>query len=377
MLHALYPIHMISLPTNMVFLRKIALTNFKNHGYREFHFSKKFGAFVGQNGVGKTNLLDLIYFLSLTKSYFNLTDQQLIKWNEAFSRIEAQLEQGSETLLLQVKIPQNKRKEISVNDVVCAKVADFIGTIPLVIMSPEDSEIIQGGSEDRRRLFDTILAQVDAGYLESLMQYNKMLEQRNSLLKMKAERPGTDLSILEFYNRNMAESGSYIYTKRCDLFHRFEAVFQNFYAQISDGKEQVNWHYVSQLSGMNWNDLFAQNLQKDLLLQRTSAGIHRDDFEFTIHGEKIKKFGSQGQQKSFTIALKLSLYQYLSEMKCLLPILLIDDLFDKLDTKRMQQLIRILQQGDFGQIFMSDTDPIRLAKAFEENMDDIEIFMID
>ncbi len=362
---------------NSVFLRKLTLANFKNHTKRDFHFTKKFTAFVGQNGVGKTNLLDLIYFLSLTKSFFNLTDQQLIKWNEAFSRIEAEIEKKGERLELVVKIPQNKRKEISINGAVCAKVSEYIGTLPLVIISPEDNDIIQGGSEERRKLFDNILAQVDSAYLEALMEYNKILEQRNSLLKIKAEKPATDISMLEFYNARLAQSGSYIFNKRKDIFLRFEAVFQQFYSIISEEKEQVKWYYASQLLTKDWNALFEQNLQKDLVLQRTSAGIHRDDYEFTIHDEKIKKFGSQGQQKSFTIALKLSLYSYLHEMKGLLPILLIDDLFDKLDTKRMKQLIRILQRDEFGQIFMSDTDILRLEKAFDGNREQIEIFTID
>jgi DNA replication and repair protein RecF len=362
---------------NSVFLRKLTLTNFKNHTKRDFHLTKKFTAFVGQNGVGKTNLLDLIYFLSLTKSFFNLTDQQLIKWNEAFSRIEAEIEKNGELLELVVKIPLNKRKEMSINGAVCPKVSEYIGTLPLVIISPEDNDIIQGGSEERRKLFDNILAQVDSAYLEALMEYNKILEQRNSLLKIKAEKPATDISMLEFYNARLAQSGSYIFNKRKDIFQRFEAVFQQFYSIISEEKEQVKWYYASQLLTKDWNTLFEQNLQKDLVLQRTSAGIHRDDYEFTIHDEKIKKFGSQGQQKSFTIALKLSLYSYLHEMKGILPILLIDDLFDKLDTKRMKQLIRILQGDEFGQIFMSDTDILRLEKAFDGNREQIEIFTID
>jgi DNA replication and repair protein RecF len=362
---------------NSVFLRKLTLTNFKNHTKRDFHLTKKFTAFVGQNGVGKTNLLDLIYFLSLTKSFFNLTDQQLIKWNEAFSRIEAEIEKNGELLELVVKIPLNKRKEMSINGAVCPKVSEYIGTLPLVIISPEDNDIIQGGSEERRKLFDNILAQVDSAYLEALMEYNKILEQRNSLLKIKAEKPATDISMLEFYNARLAQSGSYIFNKRKDIFQRFEAVFQQFYSIISEEKEQVKWYYASQLLTKDWTTLFEQNLQKDLVLQRTSAGIHRDDYEFTIHDEKIKKFGSQGQQKSFTIALKLSLYSYLHEMKGILPILLIDDLFDKLDTKRMKQLIRILQGDEFGQIFMSDTDILRLEKAFDGNREQIEIFTID
>ncbi len=362
---------------NSVFLRKLTLTNFKNHTKRDFHLTKKFTAFVGQNGVGKTNLLDLIYFLSLTKSFFNLTDQQLIKWNEAFSRIEAEIEKNGELLELVVKIPLNKRKEMSINGAVCPKVSEYIGTLPLVIISPEDNDIIQGGSEERRKLFDNILAQVDSAYLEALMEYNKILEQRNSLLKIKAEKPATDISMLEFYNARLAQSGSYIFNKRKDIFQRFEAVFQQFYSIISEEKEQVKWYYASQLLTKDWYTLFEQNLQKDLVLQRTSAGIHRDDYEFTIHDEKIKKFGSQGQQKSFTIALKLSLYSYLHEMKGILPILLIDDLFDKLDTKRMKQLIRILQGDEFGQIFMSDTDILRLEKAFDGNREQIEIFTID
>lgn len=359
-----------------MFLQKINLTNFKNHANREFTFSQKFSAFVGANGSGKTNLLDLIYFLSMTKSYFNLTDQQLIKWDSDFLRIEADFQNSTQSLSLTVKLPQGKRKTITLNEVNYSKASDHIGEIPVMIISPEDVNIIQGASEERRKLFDSVISQVDKQYLESLIQYTKVLEQRNSLLKLKAERPATDMSIIAFYNQQLAQHGSYIFAKRKDVFERFEIIFQQYYNLICGEKEQVKWQYISQLLHSDWETLFNQTLPKDLILQRTSAGIHKDDFEFSIHGEKIKKFGSQGQQKSFSIALKLSLYQYLYEMKGQAPILLIDDVFDKLDKNRMKQLIQILQTEKFGQIFITDTDEIRLKEVFGADNDTVAIYRI-
>lgn len=355
-----------------MFLQKINLTNFKNHGNREFTFSQKFSAFVGANGSGKTNLLDLIYFLSMTKSYFNLTDQQLIKWDSDFLRIEAEFNSGN----LVVKLPQGKRKTITLNEINYTKASDHIGEIPVMIISPEDVNIIQGASEERRKLFDSVISQVDKQYLEALIQYSKTLEQRNSLLKLKAERPATDISVIAFYNQQLAHHGSYIFAKRKDVFERFEIIFQQYYNLICGEKEQVQWQYMSQLLNDDWETLFKQNLSKDFILQRTSAGIHKDDFEFSIHGEKIKKFGSQGQQKSFSIALKLSLYQYLYEMKGQAPILLIDDVFDKLDKNRMKQLVQILQTEKFGQVFITDTDEARLREVFGENDNEIAIYRI-
>ncbi|HEY0262669.1 MAG TPA: DNA replication and repair protein RecF, partial [Chitinophagales bacterium] len=319
-----------------MFLQKINLTNFKNHAARTFAFSQQFSAFVGANGSGKTNMLDLIYFLSMTKSYFNLTDQQLIKWNADFLRIEAIFQNSEQQHNLIVKLPQGKRKNISLNEMDYVKASDHIGQIPVMIISPEDSNIIQGASEERRKLFDSVISQVDKQYLEALIQYTKVLEQRNSLLKLKAERPSTDISTIEFYNHQLAQHGSYIFAKRKDVFERFEKIFERYYDEICGKNETVKWQYVSQLLESDWQTLFQQHHQKDLILQRTNVGIHKDDFEFSIHGEKIKKFGSQGQQKSFSIALKLSLYQYLHEMKGQAPILLIDDVFDKLDKNRMK-----------------------------------------
>lgn len=359
-----------------VFLQKVSLVNFKNHENRQFGFSQKFSAFVGANGSGKTNMLDLIYFLSMTKSYFSLTDQQLIRWNTDFLRIEAEFNMGEKTQLLTVKIPQSKRKTIALNEVNYTRASDHIGQIPVMILSPEDAGIIQGTSEERRKLFDNVLSQVDKHYLDALIQYTKILEQRNSLLKLKTERPATDISSIEFYNHQLEVHGSYIFNKRKDVFERFETVFQEFYNLICNEKEQVRWRYISQLTDADWGALFHQNFQKDLFLQRTSCGIHRDDFEFSIHNERIKKFGSQGQQKSFSIALKLSLYQYLYEAKGHPPLLLIDDVFDKLDKNRMSRLVNILQSEKFGQIFMTDTDEERLKEVFGENAGNISIYRI-
>lgn len=359
-----------------MFLRKIKLSNFKNHETGEYLFTKKIHAFVGGNGVGKTNLLDLIYFLGLTKSFFNLTDQQLINKGKDYTRLEASLMNNEIDYDLLVKIPLGKKKEIFLNEVKYEKLSDHIGLIPTIVISPEDVELIHGSSDVRRKLIDAVLSQIDKHYLKALILYNKVLDQRNALLKSKAPTETIDISMLSFYNQQLALHGQYIFEKRSLLIAHFADFFNTYYANLSDKAEKVSWQYVSQLQSTNWQTLFSLRMNKDRLLQRTTGGIHRDDFEFWIGDEKIKKFGSQGQQKSFLIAMKLSLYQFIALNNKQLPILLLDDIFDKLDKKRVKNLIEILVQDEFGQVFISDTDELRIHEAFSKHIDKLQIISI-
>ncbi len=360
-----------------MFLRKLKLANFKNHPNGDYLFTKKFNAFVGQNGVGKTNLLDLIYFLCLTKSFHNLTDQQLILKDEPFLRVEGMFEDDIDQLHILVKLGAQKKKEFLVNEVAYSKIADHIGKIPLILISPEDSELIHGAAEVRRKLMDSVLSQFDHEYLMALLQYNKVLEQRNSLLKQKYENPNTDISSLEFYDQVLAKFGSYIHKCRSALFSALKPIFHEYYMQLSSGAELVQWEYVSQLNDTDWSILFKDRRQKDFVAMRTTGGIHRDDLDFFIRDEKIKKFGSQGQQKSFLMALKLALYEYVAREKSLKPILLIDDIFDKLDMQRTSSLFKILLSENFGQVFVTDTDVSRISESLNGNEMYLDIFRIE
>lgn len=340
-------------------------------------FTRKFNAFVGQNGVGKTNLLDLIYFLCLTKSFNNLTDQQLILKDEPYLRVEGLFEQEEESYHILVKLAAQKRKEFLVNEIAYSKISDHIGKIALIIISPEDAELIHGASEVRRKLMDSVLSQFDHEYLVALIQYNKVLEQRNSLLKQRADNGAIDISTLDYYDHLLSKHGSYIYAQRAKLFTALKPIFLKYYEQLSEGAEIVKWEYVSQLNSTPWKELFASRRQKDFLSLRTTGGIHRDDLDFYIREEKIKKFGSQGQQKSFLFALKLALYEYVALQKKMKPILLIDDIFDKLDKQRTLSLFKILMDKRFGQVFITDTDSSRIAESFVENESYLEIFQIE
>jgi DNA replication and repair protein RecF len=361
---------------NIVFLRKLKLANFKNHPNGDYLFTKKFNAFVGQNGVGKTNLLDLIYFLCLTKSFHNLTDQQLILKDEPFLRVEGMFEDDIDQLHILVKLGAQKKKEFLVNEVAYSKIADHIGKIPLILISPEDSELIHGAAEVRRKLMDSVLSQFDHEYLMALLQYNKVLEQRNSLLKQKSDNPGTDISALDFYDQALSKFGAYIHQKRASLFYALKPIFLEYYSQLSNGAELVQWEYVSQLNHTKWDNLFRERRNKDFAALRTTGGIHRDDLDFFIREEKIKKFGSQGQQKSFLLALKLALYEYIAKEKRLKPILLIDDIFDKLDMQRTSSLFQILLSDNFGQVFITDTEVSRISESLSENESYLDIFRL-
>lgn len=360
-----------------MFLRKVKLLNFKNHTNVDFFFKKRINALVGKNGVGKTNILDFIYFLGLTKSYFGLTDQQLIKKGKDFFRLEAFCENNENTYEIIIKLAEGKKKEWTVNGVQYPKVSDHLGMIPVIILSPEDSSLIHGNSEARRKLIDSTLCQVDNQYLQSLIQYNKFLEQRNALLKNTPPSQKINVELLHFYNHQLSTFGSYIYSKRKALMDQLAEYFNQIYDSLSRGGEKVAWIYESQLRSNTWENLFRQSFEKDLILQRTNVGVHKDDFEFIIEQEKIKKFGSQGQQKSFLLAIKLSLYKYIKESKGVKPILLLDDLFDKLDATRVAQLIAIISNDDFGQVFITDTDKNRILNSFEGKDELLDCFTIN
>lgn len=360
-----------------MFLKKLSVLNYKNIQAKELDFSQKINAFVGKNGVGKTNLLDAIYHLGMGKSYFNTIAIQNICHGTDFYMLEGifQTEHREETIVCSVK--KGQKKQLKKNGKAYEKLADHIGNFPIVIISPSDRDLITEGSEERRRFLDGVISQADNSYLNTLLNYNKILAQRNSLLKYFAENQTFDRDTLAIYNEQLAFFGQEIYQKRISFLEIFIPIFNEQYQIISQGNESVELFYESNLSQTPLNELLEQNLSRDLSLQYTSCGVHKDDLLFKIEDHLIKKFGSQGQQKSFLTALKLAQFQITRQKTGITPILLLDDIFDKLDADRVQQIVELVSQPNFGQIFISDTHSSRTEAIIQQIFPEYKIFEIE
>ncbi len=345
-------------------INNLSLYNFKNHDALKIDFNADITCITGNNGAGKTNVLDAIYMLSTCKSYFNAVDYQLVKHQETLCAINAKFTNGQQ-YDLQMQIEAGKKKKLKRNDKQYEKLIDHIGLINAVMITPDDIELVQGYSEDRRRFIDICLSQCDRVYLNCLSEYNKVLEQRNKQLKLFAQHRHFDALLLESFNAKLIPAGNYIFEKRMQVLAILNTYFNTYYKAFSSGNEEVKFIYESDLLAYKFETLLKENEDKDLALERTSAGIHKDDLVFELNGFPLKKFGSQGQSKSFIIAFKLAQYQYLSETLKAQPILLLDDLFEKIDEQRAQQLINLLQTENFGQIIITDTHAERVTKHFE------------
>lgn len=338
--------------------------------------SSKLNCFVGQNGMGKTNLLDAIYYLCMGKSYFGLSDRYIVKKESIFFRLEGDFilnDKQKETIVAKVQPP--KRKVLERNKIAYAKLAEHIGKYPVVIIVPDDTQLITEGSEVRRRFIDNTLSQLDADYLQKLIVYNHVLKQRNALLKQYEGRPAPE-DLLLIYDQQLDEPASYIYAKRVAFIDAFMVPFNAAHKAISGGNEQVELVYNSVLKNNTLSSLLIESRERDRILQRTTKGIHKDNLVFTIEDQPLKRFGSQGQLKSFVLALKLAQYSFLKTAKEKQPLLLLDDVFDKLDPKRVSQLIDYILGGDFGQIFISDTDSDRIQRILDAQKVDPSIFHI-
>lgn len=357
-------------------LAEIKLINYKNYRQLELGFSSKISCFCGPNGEGKTNLLDAIYYLCFTKSYFTHLEQQNLRHGEGYFRLEGSF-LGEEDLNVVVKLKSGSKKVVEANSVAYDKLSNHIGKIPAVIICPDDNKLILGGSEERRKLADSTLAQFDSDYLNALLAYNRALSQRNSLLKKMHENQRFQPDLLAIYDEQLCSYAPSIHKARSLLVESLQPPFQNLYNQISGNKEKVGLEYHSSLNEKLMNEILADNAQRDRYLQRTSKGVHRDDLVFTMDGRPIKRFGSQGQQKSYLLALKLSQYKVIKEASHRMPILLLDDLFDKLDKLRSKQLLHLLSGDDLGQVFITDTNPQRIEEAFGDADTKPEIFQID
>ena len=349
-----------------MYLQSLNITNFKNYAEAAIAFSPKINCFTGDNGTGKTNLLDAIYYLSFCKSYFNPVDTQNIKHEENFFAIHGQfIRNGDASDKVSCVQKAGERKLFKLNDKTYDRLADHIGAFPLVMISPYDRDLINEGSEIRRKLIDSVISQFDKVYLDDLINYNRALLQRNSLLKQFYDRHFFDPAMLEIWDEQLSRLGSEIYSKRKVFIDRFIPIFQKYFDFISAGKEQVSVEYESHLHDAEPRQLLASTLGRDRMLKYTTAGIHKDDLRFRIFDYPVKKFGSQGQQKSFVIAIKLAQFDYTKEEKGYKPILLFDDIFDKLDDHRVQQLIKLVSENSFGQVFITDTQRSRIEKIFK------------
>jgi len=353
----------------MLILNKIAITQFKNYHFSSFDFSERVIGICGLNGMGKTNLLDAIYYLCFTKSYFSKSDSMNASFGTDGYRIEGNVNENKIICIFK----GIGKKEFSLNGVPYSKYSEHIGKFPAVMIAPDDVELITGGSEERRRYIDTILSQIDADYLQQLIIYNKVLQQRNSLLKRFAEQGKTDWHLMEVLDEQLLKPGNYIFLKRNEFTEQLLPLVQQFYKQISDNDESVKLVYESQLKNNSFEALLNQYRQKDFLLQRSNGGTHKDDISILLNQQVFKTFASQGQRKSLLFALKLAEFEILKKNKGFAPLLLLDDVFEKLDDLRMQNLLHWVCNENAGQVFITDTHRQRLEDALQELKTDFQI----
>ncbi len=357
-------------------LENLTITNFKNIKEIQISPNAKLNSFVGLNGMGKTNILDAIYYLSFTKSYFNTPDQQNILYGEQFFSLRGTYNRLGSKEEITITV-QKDHKTVKRNGKKYPRLSKHIGLIPAVVITPDDSRLISGSGDERRRLMDIIISQANGQYLKILSNYRKILNQRNQLIKTFARERYVDREMLEIWDEQLIEAAQYINEKRREFVKEFIPIFQEYYNFLSQEREQVSLKYKSHLNNNDFRLLLKNNLDKDLALQYTYYGIHRDDLELLIDGRAIKKFGSQGQQKSFLIALKFAQHDFIKKHLKIKPLLLLDDIFDKLDPQRVEKLVALVSDSLFGQIFITHTNEQRLKQIFHNLKLNYKIFYVE
>ena len=357
-----------------MYLKKISLFNYKNFSEADFDFDSKINCFVGKNGIGKTNILDAIYHLSYGKSYFNPLAVQNIKHGEDFFVIDGSYEKNDRSEQLICSMKKGQKKILKRNGKPYEKFSEHLGFIPLVIISPADTDLIVEGSETRRKFIDSVISQLDQNYLQQLIQYQKVVSQRNALLKYFAINQVFETDTLSIYNEQLDALGQAIFEKRKGFIAEFVPIFNKHHQAITGSAETVQLLYESSLHEKRLLPLLDENINKDRALQYTSVGTHKDDLSFEIDQYPIKKFGSQGQQKSFLIALKLAQFEFVKKQSGQNPILLFDDIFDKLDESRVEKIVEMVNNEDFGQLFISDTHPERTEAIVKSTHQTYKIF---
>jgi DNA replication and repair protein RecF len=357
-------------------LQSISLVNFKNIEAAEITFSPRINCFVGHNGVGKTNMLDAIHYLCLCKSYFNPVDTQNIRHDQDFAVIQGVFFSGDKSDEIFCGIHNNRNKIFKRNKKEYERLAEHIGSFPVVMISPEDASLIMEGSEERRKFLNSVISQYDKTYLEDMIHYNKLLAQRNKLLKDFSGMRNFDEDMLEVYDEQMLPPAGRIHSKRISYTHKMIPVFKKYYHNIAPDLEEVDLTYQSQLTDHDFGSLLKSSREKDRIMQYTTHGVHKDDLMLKLNGYPLKKTGSQGQQKTFLVTLKLAMFDFIKEMNGSQPILLLDDVFDKFDESRVRQIIKLVSDDHFGQIFISHTDEAKMQSILEEMHTDYKLFHV-
>ena len=356
---------------NMI-LEKLSLINYKNIKAASLELSPKINCLIGQNGVGKTNVLDAIYFLSFCHSSGTANDSQVMTHGEEFFMLEGNY---SDDLYISCGMKRGAKKHFKRNKKEYKRLSEHIGLIPLVMVSPSDTMLIEGGSEERRKLMDVVISQYDHSYIESMNRYSKALLQRNTMLKQEEE---PDLDVINLWEEQMAVEGEHIYQRRDTFIKELTPVFQHYYEQISGNREQVAIDYVSHCQRGPLLDVIQRDRAKDRIMGFSLHGTHRDDLTFTLGGHPLKREGSQGQLKTFMISLKLAQFDFLRRTNAnTTPLLLLDDIFDKLDADRVEQIVKLVASDEFGQIFITDTNRDHLDQILSRSSHDYKIFHVE
>lgn len=356
-----------------LYLSHLSCFNYRNLRECDLRFSKKFNCFLGANGVGKTNLLDAIYYLSFTKSHLNTIDSQLIHHDMEFFMLQGEYERNGQEEIISAAVKRKTKKQFCRNKKEYGRMSDHIGLIPAVLISPSDQYLIADGSDERRRFMDVVISQYDRQYLAALVRYNQALQSRNALLKQETMPDG---AMLEIYEMQMAAEAQYIYALRSQFINGFTPVFEHFYSSIAGDGERVSLSYKSHSQQGDIAPLLAECRVRDYAVGYTTRGSHKDDIEMLIDGYPIKRTGSQGQNKTYLVALKLAQYVYLHRVTGVMPLLLLDDIFDKLDATRVKNIMRIVASDDFGQIFVTDTDRNHTDRLMQTVPGDTKLFSV-
>jgi len=356
-------------------IERISIINFKNIEEAELFFSPKMNYLFGNNGMGKTNLLDALYYLSFTKNHTNLLDFQLVRHGEEFCVLQGFYNDNNSLEEVYCGIKHKQRKVFKRNKKEYERLSEHIGLIPMVMISPADTELIQGGSAERRKFMDMIVSQYDKGYLNHLIHYNKVLQQRNSMLKDRAIFPDNEL--FDILDEQLLSDGEIIHQKRKEFIAGFCPIFQKYHQAIGDGCEMVDLQYDSHLDTASLAEVLKEKRETDKILGYTSVGIHKDDLLFLMENHLIRKIGSQGQNKTYLVALKLAQFHFLLQKNTSAPILLLDDIFDKLDANRVERIIRLVTNDEFGQIFVTDTNRKYLDEILASMKHDYKLFQVE
>ena len=357
-------------------LKSLSLVNFKNYEQVDIRLSEKINCFVGENGVGKTNILDAVHYLALCKSNLNPVDSQNVKYDQEFCVVQGIFQRFDKEENIYCGIRSQKKKQFKRNQKEYQKLSEHIGLIPLVMISPADSILINGGSEERRKFMNGVIAQYSRVYLDNLIQYNRALTQRNRLLKDFAGSRSFDRDMLEVWDEQLIRFGEPVFKERSRFVKELLPVFASFYEHVSGNREHVTLSYRAQLQQSGFREGLKASLEKDRYLQYTTFGIHKDDLGMTLGEHSLKKSGSQGQQKTFIVALKLGELEFIRKLTEIPPILLLDDIFDKFDANRVKQIISLVSENHFGQIFITDTNELRLRGILKEIPADHRVFRI-